>query len=190
MAELLLVEPIREPADLRRMEEQLRARSDRDYLLWITGIYTGLRVSDILKLRIGDLAGRDAFTLFEKKTGKYKRIAINKALRRALRETLDESTPEEFIFKSRQGGNRPISRSQAWRILSEAARDAGIRDRIGTHTMRKTFGYHYYQKTHDVATLMELFNHSGEVVTLRYIGITQDMHDKAMLEFRLPVEGE
>lgn len=58
--------------------------------------------------------------------------------------------------------------------MSKAAEHFGIEERIGTHTLRKTFGYHYYLKTHDVGTLMKLFNHSSETVTLCYIGITDD----------------
>jgi len=58
-------------------------------------------------------------------------------------------------------------------------------DSIGTHTLRKTFGYHFYQKYKDIALLQELFNHSAPSVTLRYIGINQDMIDDAMKEFKL-----
>lgn len=51
--------------------------------------------------------------------------------------------------------------------------------------LRKTFGYHFYQKYKDIALLQELFNHSAPSVTLRYIGINQDMIDVAMKEFKL-----
>lgn len=56
---------------------------------------------------------------------------------------------------------------------------------VGTHTMRKTFGYHYYKRTKDVATLMEIFNHSAPSITKRYIGITQDEIDKSLEDFML-----
>ncbi|MFJ7183812.1 tyrosine-type recombinase/integrase [Lysinibacillus xylanilyticus] len=59
------------------------------------------------------------------------------------------------ICKSRQGSNRPIDRSTAYRILREAAEACRIQE-IGTHTLRKTFGYHFYQQTQEVATLQEL----------------------------------
>ena len=51
--------------------------------------------------------------------------------------------------------------------------------------MRKTFGYHFYQKTHDVALLQQMFNHSAPSITLRYIGINQDIMDQAMDDFSL-----
>ena len=78
----------------------------------------------------------------------------------------------EYLFASRKGAG-PISRVQAYRILNRAARDVGL-DEIGTHTLRKTFGYHFYRANHNVAMLQQLFNHSSPSITLRYIGITQD----------------
>lgn len=54
-------------------------------------------------------------------------------------------------------------------------------ENIGTHTMRKTFGYHFYQKTKDAAMLMKIFNHSNIYITLRYIGMEQDYIDEVML---------
>ena len=61
--------------------------------------------------------------------------------------------------------------------MSNAGKVFGI-DSIGTHTLRKTFGYHMYQQTHDAVTLKEIFNHADISVTLRYIGINQDNKDK------------
>ncbi|WP_342668518.1 tyrosine-type recombinase/integrase [Cytobacillus solani] len=56
---------------------------------------------------------------------------------------------------------------------------------IGTHTLRKTFGYHFYQKYKDVAVLQQIFNHSSPAVTMRYIGINQDIMDEAVDGFSL-----
>jgi integrase len=70
-------------------------------------------------------------------------------------------------------GVGPITRVQAYRILNRAARDCGL-DEIGTHTLRKTFGYHFYKANQNVVMLQQLFNHSSPSITLRYIGITQD----------------
>ena len=56
---------------------------------------------------------------------------------------------------------------------------------IGTHKMRKTFGYWHYQQYKDVAILQEIFNHSSPSVTLRYIGINQDNIDKSYMNFSL-----
>ena len=74
--------------------------------------------------------------------------------------------------------------SKAYRIIRDAAMALRI-EHVGTHTMRKTFGYHYYQKTHDVATLMQIFNHSAPSITLRYIGIEREQIEDSLADFNL-----
>lgn len=77
---------------------------------------------------------------------------------------------------------QPLHRSTAYKMLNRAAQQFKLQD-IGCHTMRKTFGYHMYQNDRrSLALLMDLFYHSSETVTLRYIGITQDMADRAVEE--------
>ncbi|PFH99668.1 site-specific integrase, partial [Bacillus thuringiensis] len=83
-----------------------------------------------------------------------------------------------------QNPKKPITRIQAYRIMNAAAEKVGL-DEIGTHTLRKTFGYHYYQKTKDVVMLQTIFNHSAPSITLRYIGIQQDEIDKSLEDFSL-----
>lgn len=73
----------------------------------------------------------------------------------------------------------------AYKILSGAAAEFGL-DEIGTHTLRKTYGYHMYMQTKNIALVMEIFNHSSEKVTLRYIGgVNQDAMEKAMTRFKI-----
>ena len=67
----------------------------------------------------------------------------------------------------------------------KACEEAGIEYRVGTHTLRKTFGYHHYQKFKDVAVLQKIFNHYSPQVTLRYIGIDQDIIDESYNNFIL-----
>ena len=81
-------------------------------------------------------------------------------------------------------GNR-LDRVQAYRIIQDACKQAGLEENIGTHTLRKTFRYHHYQKFKDVVILQKIFNHSSPQVTLRYIGIEQDKIDKSYMDFIL-----
>lgn len=150
------------------------------------GINTGLRISDILNLKAADIRGKTHICITEQKTGKLKRFKVNNDLGVELEDYISDMPDDEYLFKSnRKGINQPISRVQAYRILNDAARAIGIRGEIGTHTLRKTFGYFFYQKTKDVALLQDLFNHSSPSVTLRYIGLNQDMMDDAMEGFSL-----
>ncbi|PHB47014.1 site-specific integrase [Bacillus toyonensis] len=163
------VQPIRDPEQIQQIKEYLKGTNERNYILFVVGINTGLRISDILRLKIGDLKGSHV-SMREMKTGKQKRIQITAALRRELKWYIEEMEGHEYLIKSRQGKNRPIGRSMAYKILSTTAVEFGL-DEIGTHTLRKTFGYHMYMQTKNIALLMEIFNHSSERVTLRYIGV-------------------
>nr|WGD75151.1 site-specific integrase [Bacillus subtilis] len=177
------VQPIRDLDQIYYIKKYLKERSERNHLLFVAGINSGLRISDLRLLRVRDVK-RMYIDLREQKTSKQKRIKINKALRKAFSDYIKDKDDQEFLFKSREGLNKPISRSMAYNILREAADYVGL-DGIGTHTMRKTFGYWHYKKFKDVALPQEIFNHSSPDITLRYIGITQDTMDQTMDAFSL-----
>lgn len=183
------VQPIRDKEKLEEMKNELRKNGTRDYMLFYTGINTGLRISDILRLNRDDIRNKDGsmkshISIIEKKTKKPKKFPICNGLYNELEKYTKNLRPGEYLFKSQKGNNKPITTSQAYRILSSAATNIGLNE-IGTHTMRKTFGYHHYQQYHDVALLQEIFNHSSPSITLRYIGISQDEIDKSYYNFSL-----
>jgi integrase len=95
-------------------------------------------------------------------------------------QTLDS----EWIFPSRKGDGH-INRIQAYKQLNKAAEMVDMPDGIGTHTMRKTFGYWFYKKTKDIAQLQTILNHSTPEITLRYIGITDEEIEMSMSGFVL-----
>ena len=177
------VQPIRDLDKLDAIKKYLRLRNLRDWMLFVAGINSGLRISDLLLLRVEDVGGKH-IVLKETKTRKRKWIRIVPKLRRAFDSYTPDMNDRDFLFRSREGGNKPISRARAYQVLREAARVHGL-DHIGTHTMRKTFGYHFYQQYKDVALLQRIFNHANQSVTLRYIGIDQDAMDQAMSKFGL-----
>lgn len=172
------VEPIRDSAAIQMIIAKLRAdtspQGSRRYLLWLSGIYLGRRVSDILQLKVRDVRGQTKIRIRERKTKKRADLYIAPELQAAYNERLADADPDDYVFKSPQFDDRPITRRTAYRDMQRIKELAELPDGIGTHSMRKTFGYHYYQKTHDIATLMTLFNHSSERTTLIYIGIMLD----------------
>lgn len=178
------VEPIRDKDVLFAMLDYLYAKSERDYMLFLVGINTGLRVSDILPLKVSDVRGKQTLVVREKKTDKVKEIPINDDLRRAIKEYTKDKRPGEWLFPSQKGrGVHHIKRSRAYKILREAAAHFGL-SHIGTHTMRKTFGYHfYYSAGKDVTLLMYIFSHTDPNITLRYIGVTSTTAYNAMKKF-------
>ena len=178
------VQPLRTAQEIEDMRWALsRYTSARDLFMFNLGINTGLRVSDIVPLKVKDVKGKIHLVITEQKTGKAKRFMIPKATREVIEDYVRGMNEEDYLFPSRKGSNH-ISTTQAYRALQKAA-DALGRDDIGTHTMRKTFGYHHYKKNKDVATLQILFNHSAPSITLKYIGITADEIDKTMENFSL-----
>lgn len=151
----------------------------RDVFIFLMGINTGLRMSDIVKLTVRDI--KQAGVIVEQKTGKKRRLLVD-----GMKDVIDDYTSgmsmDDYIAYSREGGHLEVG--TVWKIFNKAAKEMGRGD-VGTHTCRKTFGYHYYKKTKDIATLMVIFNHSSEAITKRYIGITDDEIDNSLIDFRL-----
>lgn len=174
------VEPIRDMETVNDIADYLKTKSRRNYMMFLFGIYSGLRISDILKLRVRDIRGKSYVSIREKKTGKEKRFPINKELSGELEEYIKDMRDYQYLFSSHGKMNNPLTRQQAYNILKDAGNVFGL-ENIGTHTLRKTFGYHMYQQTKDIVTLKELFNHSDISVTLRYIGMSQDTKDQAVM---------
>lgn len=167
------VQPIRSKEKLEQMKLELKRSGTRNYLLFYTGINTGLRVSDVVSLNYDDV--RDSYgnmkshiTITEIKTKKNKKFPICNGLYDELEKYTKNMIQGEYLFKSQIRTNRPITTTQAYRILKATANEVGIED-VGTHTMRKTFGYWHYKQYHDIALLQTIFNHSSPSITLRYI---------------------
>lgn len=185
------VQPIRDRKKIDQIKKLLKAQNHRDYVLFVLGINSGLRVSDLLNLKVSDVRDeqgeiKDRVTLREKKTGKAKDFPIGKTSQKALKEYFSSCTlvDDQPLFPSRKGDGS-LGRSQAYRIINSVARGAGIEDKIGTHTLRKTFGYHAYKMGMDLSVIQKLLNHSSPSVTLAYIGITQDDLDSVYLNLNL-----
>lgn len=180
----MTVEPIRSKELINRMYCNLHRKDPKYSLMFKFGLNTGLRISDILPLKVKDIFNLNYnFKLYlvikEKKTGKEKKIKLNDAIRKLLYTYVAEKslTPDDYLFYSRKN-NGHLQRVQAYKVLTEAARACGI-ENFGTHSMRKTWGYWTYKASkYNIGLIMETFNHSAPNVTLRYIGVNQDQKDE------------
>jgi len=179
------VQPFRDKRLVEDIANYLKKKNDRDYIMFLLGIYTGRRISDILGLKVGDVKNKSYLNIKERKTSKMVFLEFNPKLKKALDEYTKDKDPDDYLIKSRQGYNRPIHRTTAYKILQEAAFEFNLEDRIGTHTMRKTFGYHFYKQTNDIVTLQEIFNHNHPSITLRYIGINTESINAAIKKFTI-----
>ena len=191
---LEFVQPIRDKKKINTIKKILLAKNIRDYCLFTLGINSGLRISDLLNLQIRNVVDengkiRDRITLREKKTSKTKDFPISDIARKAISEYLKtrkfEFDEPFFLSKKQNNGKAALQRDQAYKIINNAAREIGIKEKIGTHTLRKTFGYHAYQSGASIEVIQKLLNHSAPSITLRYIGITQDDLDGVYLNLNL-----
>lgn len=209
------VQPIRNLKQIETIKKLLKQQNLRDYCLFTVGINSGLRISDLLKLTVSDVIEsgkiKDRIRLREKKTNKFKDFPLSDNAKSAIREYLKTRnyTENEPLFISRKrnraeaeaacveqdvnvvkrevsrGNKGFLLRQQAYKIINNVAKSIGIKEKIGTHTLRKTFGYHAYNNGYDIAIIQKLFNHSSPAITLRYIGITQDEMDDVYLSLDL-----
>lgn len=178
-----VAEPIKNRKDILTVEQYLKEHSIRDYTIWVLGLNSGLRVSDIVGLNVSDVLDKTHITIIEKKTQKRKSFYINDKLKRVLKSYTKNRKPDEPLFLGKQG--KRIDRSQVYRFIKRACKVCELKIQASTHTMRKTFGYHHYQKYKDAIILQKIFNHSSQRITLMYIGVEQDEIDLSYKNFEL-----
>jgi integrase len=188
----MTAEPIRDKQTIQKMASYWLAQKHyRNFLLIVLGVSTALRISDLLLLVWSDVYDfsqkryKTHIVLREKKTGKEKLVALNKAALRALKIIFAASRPVagSYLFPGR--GERPLSRSQAWRVVKETATAVGAAGQVSPHSLRKTLGYHAARAKVSPALLMALYNHTSYSVTRRYLGIVQDDLDKIYCGVRI-----
>lgn len=191
MITMNVVSPIRDKKQLEAVKGYLRGKNKRDYLLFMIGISSALRISDILRLKVEDVwTGKkpvEYVDLHEKKTGKYKRFPVTPNLSKAIKEYMTEYSPaqDQFLFVSRVGENKPITRQYASMMLNEACDMVGITEPFGTHGVRKTWGYWAFKQNISLDYISLALNHRSVAETKRYLGLLQEDLDNIYLQVNL-----
>lgn len=190
--EMSTTSPIRKEEDLQRFRNYyLEKGKMRNYLLIVVGLNTALCIGDVLSLQWKDVYDykrrrfRAHLQVVEQKTGKTNQIALNDCVLHALRQCYNGQKADEYLFYSACHKNQPISRSQAWRIVRQAAEETGIDGNVSCHSLRKTFGYHAWKQGVPPAMLMMIYNHSSYQITKRYLGIIQEEKDDVFYHVQL-----
>ena len=183
-------------------DENKRQIACRNKMLFLIGINLSLRISDLVTLKWNfflnnDLTFKDSYRVQPKKTkktGKFVTVYFNEAVKKTIVEYINQYPIEDmndFVFKSRKG-NGAITEGNAWRIISGTAEEIGIERNIGTHSLRKTFGYHVWHNAKDkekaIVMLMAIFNHSSVAITKRYIGLMDDEIEATFMELNLGLD--
>lgn len=172
-------------------DEEKRQIACRNKLLFLIGINIGIRGSDLRTLQWtfffnkneNELCFKDFYTLQplkQRKQKKYVKLFFNQAVRKAIEDYISEypfENMDDYLFSSRKGGE-PIQVSSLWRIIKETAIEAGIKQNIGSHSLRKSFGFWCWHEAADknkaLVILQHIFNHSSTQTTAKYIGIMDD----------------
>lgn len=177
------VDPIRDKNEIALIAKRfLKKGQMRNATLFLIGCSVGLRASDLTKLQLKDFDSADGrIRLKEQKTAKYRNIYFNdlaSACFDKLVGSFNNPTGDTYLFQSCHGSNKPLEVRSVAKILRKVQNDLNLATRLGTHSMRKTFGYHLFmdnQKSPEIlAYLQDLFNHSSSTQTLRYIGLIED----------------
>jgi len=186
-----IVEPIRSENQIKQIKGNLfRQKNKRDFLLFVFGINSGLRISDLLSLKLSDVKDdqgnlKDDYDIREQKTGKIRKVFFNKQIKEALSfylEKTDVFDLDRYLFTNEKSKkNKPLTRVRAYQLINEWCRDVGIKYKVGGHTLRKTFGYHLRKQGIGIEQISSLLNHQNIKVTFRYIGISQD-EDRAVIK--------
>lgn len=178
------VEPIRDKELVRECMEYLKCKNEKYYIMFCIGIFTSLRISDILQLKVRDVYCKNRISIKQKKTKKYIDIPINNELKKILKEYCKDKPGHWYLIKSRIGHNKPLSKTMCYKVLRDMAEYLNI-DRVGCHTMRKTGAYHMYkQSKNNIGTVMKILGHKDPSITLMYIGITTEDVDNTIRKLK------
>ena len=188
-------QPLKEMEQINALKDYFFERGEiRNYALIVIGLNTSLRISDILALTWQDVYNfhtgtyRQHISVQEKKTQKQNTVAINSSIIEVLdllKNQDHQIHPDTFLFTSRKGENKPITRNHAFTLIKNAAASLGFEDNISCHSLRKTFGYQAWKQGVQPALLMSIYNHSSYEITKRYLGIAQDERDEVFMKIVL-----
>ncbi len=170
------VEPIRDLKAIRTIKKLL-AGHPRNYCLFVLGINTAFRAGDLLSITVGqvrNLGVGDHLEVREQKTGKLRRVTLNRAAVDAIQQLLasKEFNDGDFLFSGQRGR---LSVSYVTRLVKGWCREINLKGRYASHSLRKTFGYHQ-RVTYGVAlpVLVELYGHATQRQTLDYLCVQDE----------------
>ncbi len=179
--------PIKDIEQLKDIRDYLKAKNERDYVLFMLGIMTGYRAGDLVSLKVRDIKEAlevGKFIILESKKKNSNNIKEkNKRPRKAeiipeldkiLREYIRNKSDYEYMFPSRKG-NSYINVERVSKILKEAANFFNMKN-ITAHSMRKTYAYTIYiNNDKDLLTVKELLGHSSINETKAYLGLDEEL---------------
>jgi site-specific recombinase XerD len=191
MISMEYVEALRDIKQINAIKRFLKKQSDRDYVLFVFGINTGLKITEMLSIKVEDIMTEQSciksyYSWVPKEGESTKEVFLNETVQKILFLYIQSANLkcEDYLFLSKKT-KMPITRQQAYRIISQAAAQVGIKGKIGTNSLRKTFGFHAYKRGVAISLLQKHFNHSNPSETLKYLGISKNEDIKTQIDVRL-----
>lgn len=155
----------------------------RDLLFFLLAINTGLKINEILSLNIKDVKGKDSIIVKQCNLQIRKRIPLNEEIQELIKQVIVGKKNDNPLFTSVQG-NR-LDRTCVYKNFKDICDKLGLNEKFSISSLRKTFGYHYYQKYKDLSFLQWLFNQTTVNATMNYIDIYEDLNHRFNKEFNL-----
>jgi integrase/recombinase XerC len=161
----------------------------RDYAIIMTFLQTGIRLSELVNLKLEDVdLEHRILTVRQGKGKKDRHIPLvdeaAKALRNYLRYRNTELILDDEIFFLAKNGTSLCVSSVKY-IVAKYVKQAGIRKKVSVHTLRHTFGAHKADKHMGIATLQELMGHKKKETTLKYIHLAKTNLRQEMVQTAL-----
>lgn len=158
----------------------------RNYMMLHLGRNLAFRIEDLTQLKTDNFKNGGIYTR-EFKTGKEQSFELHPSLAKDIENYINDLglVDGEYLFQSRKGVNKPITRQRAWQVIKELAEQVKVSYVVGTHSLRKYFARSYYEQTGDLIGLSKLLNHSSIYVTLRYICWEEEDKDVKRKSFYL-----
>lgn len=185
------VEALKDKKEINALQRYFKKHSERDYMLFVLGINTGLKITELLNITVGEVLKKDGvvkdfYSLRTKAMKAPMDIYLNPKVKKAILHYVKTAhlRKEEYLFQSTKTP-KPITRQQAYRIICQAAEKVGIKGKIGTNSLRKTFGYHAYKQGVAISFLQKHFHHSCSSETYKYLGINKDKLIKTEIDVNL-----
>lgn len=183
--------PIKSKKDVLDIQDYLKYKNKRDYILFMIGITTGFRAGDLVELKVRDIKQAIKYKEFVIKEGKKfnnpnvrecnkkARVApLLNGLEKILKDYIKDMKDYEYIFKSRKGNNQHIGVQAVSNTLKEAGEYFGLYN-ISAHSMRKTYAYKIYMDTGcNIVAVKDLLGHKSVEETKRYIGLDQEEYQR------------
>ncbi|UFH54500.1 site-specific integrase [Spirosoma sp. KNUC1025] len=152
-----------------------KATTSLKYLTLFKLVYaTGLRLSEVARLRIDDLDRHRNVIMVRGGKGKKDRVVmLTDKLKTTLTNYLTQYKPTTYLFENAEN-QEPLDKRVIQSVYSETVRFAGIQKRGGIHTLRHSFATHLLESGLDIRYIQQLLGHESILTTMRYTHVTAD----------------